>query len=415
MLAASSAIKDPKTGKETDAVLAGAEGETRPEAIDVPPEGSARRVNFPGWRASWGDARLVLSLSGNWTMRNAGSHARTARGLPQFSGVGVMGFDSSELGTWDSSLLVFLSSLREIATQRQIEFDQSGLPAAAQRLLALLPVQAQAPAVAQRRMRVVEEVGEWAIGKWSGAIALATLVGEAAMRAIPGLRGKVRARAGDLRAFIYGASAAALPMAALVNILVGAIVAFVGGIQLRRLGAEIFVGNLIGVTEVREMAPLITAIVMSGRTGSAYAAEIAAMQGSEELEALRALGIPIFDYLVLPRLLALTTMMPLLCAYAGALGILGGFSIAVFILHLTAGSFLAHLHAAVAGTDILLGLAKSIAFGSWIAIAACRIGLSAGRAATDVGRAATTAAVSGIVGVIALDALFDVCAEVFGI
>ena len=163
------------------------------------------------------------------------------------------------------------------------------------------------------------------------------------------------------------------------------------------------------------MAPLITAIVMSGRTGSAYAAEISAMQGSEEIGALRALGIPIFDYLVLPRLVALGVMMAPLCAYAGALGILGGFAVAVCMMHMAAGAFAAHLLDAVAGSDIVLGLAKSIAFGSWIALAGCRIGLGAGRSATDVGRAATTAAVSGIVGVIALDALFDVCAEALGI
>ena len=157
-------------------------------------------------------------------------------------------------------------------------------------------------------------------------------------------------------------------MVALVNTLVGAIVAFVGGIQLRRLGAEIYVSNLIGVTVVREMAPLITAIVMSGRTGSAYAAEIAAMQGSGEIDALRALGVPVFDYLILPRVTALTVMMPLLCTYAGALGMLGGFAVAVDMMHITAGAFVTHLRAAVAGTDIFLGLAKSVVFGSWVAI-----------------------------------------------
>ena len=163
------------------------------------------------------------------------------------------------------------------------------------------------------------------------------------------------------------------------------------------------------------MAPLITAIVMSGRTGSAYSAEIAAMQGSEEIEALRALGVPIFDYLILPRVTALTVMMPLLSMYAGALGMLGGFAVAVNMMHVTAGAFTTHLRAAVAGPDIVLGLVKSVVFGSWVAMASCRIGLKAGRSATDVGHAATTAAVSGIVGAIALDALFDACANALGI
>src|SRR5262249_19947588 len=149
-----------------------------------------------------------------------------------------------------------------------------------------------------------------------------------------------------------------------------------------------------------EMAPLVTAIVMSGRTGSAYAAEIATMQGSEEIDALRAIGIPIFDYLILPRVFALTAMMPLLFLYAGALGIAGGFAVAVSVLTISPGSFLEHLQSAVTGMDVVLGLAKSLAFGSWVALISCRIGLNAGRSATAVGTAATTAAVSGIVGVI---------------
>jgi phospholipid/cholesterol/gamma-HCH transport system permease protein len=376
---------------------------------------SAQCLSRAGWRACVRAGTLVLSLHGDWSVRSEGAHARTPERLLEHPDVRAIVFDSSGLGSWDSSLLIFLSSLREASALHRVDFDESGLPAATRRLLALLRSEPQSPAAMPAHIGLAERVGEWALARWSDGAALATLAGEAVLRAAPALRGKVRTRAGDLLNLIYGTSAAALPMVALVNILVGAIVAFVGGIQLRRLGAEVYVSNLIGVTEVREMAPLITAIVMSGRTGSAYAAEISAMQGSEEIGALRALGIPIFDYLVLPRLVALGVMMAPLCAYAGALGILGGFAVAVCMMHMAAGAFAAHLLDAVAGSDIVLGLAKSIAFGSWIALAGCRIGLGAGRSATDVGRAATTAAVSGIVGVIALDALFDVCAEALGI
>jgi phospholipid/cholesterol/gamma-HCH transport system permease protein len=335
--------------------------------------------------------------------------------LLQQPDVRIIAFDATDLGSWDSSLLIFLSFLRDASAKHRVDFDESGLPAATRRLLALLRTEPQSPAALPAPMGLVERVGEWALARWSDGAALATLAGEAVLRAVPALRGKARTRAGDILNLIYSTSAAALPMVALVNILVGAIVAFVGGIQLRRLGAEVYVSNLIGVTEIREMAPLITAIVMCARTGSAYAAEISAMQGTEEIDALRALGIRIFDYLVLPRLVALGAMMPLLCTYAGALGILGGFVVVVCMMHMSAGVFTAHLLDAVAGVDILLALAKSIAFGSWIALASCRIGLGSGRSATDVGRAATTAAVGGIVGVIALDALFDVCAEALGI
>ena len=376
---------------------------------------AAQCLSRPGWQPCVRADTLVVSLHGDWSIRGEGAHASTPERLLEHPDVRAIVFDSSGLGAWDSSLLIFLSSLRQASVAHRVDFDDSGLPAPTRRLLALLRTEPQSPVSAPAPSGVVERVGEWALARWSEGAALATLAGEAVLRVAPALRGKARTRAGDVLNLLYSTSAAALPMVALVNILVGAIVAFVGGIQLRRLGAEVYVSNLIGVTEVREMAPLITAIVMAGRTGSAYAAEISAMQGSEEIDALRALGIPIFDYLVLPRLIALGAMMAPLYAYAGALGILGGFAVVVCMIHISAGVFTVHLLDAVAGADIVLGLAKSIAFGSWIALSGCRIGLAAGRSAPDVGRAATRAAVSGIVGVIALDALFDICAEALGI
>jgi phospholipid/cholesterol/gamma-HCH transport system permease protein len=367
-----------------------------------------------GWLARIDGTNMVLFLSGDWAAHDEVSHMLVTDSLLQRSNIHALRFDSSNLGRWDSSLLVFLSSLREASRRRHIVFDQTGLPPAARRLLALLPAAPPESVVPVRNVGTVARVGIRAIGIWSDLIGITTLIGETILRTGAAVRGQARTRIVDLLACIQDAGIAALPMVALVNILVGGIVAFVGGIQLRRLGAEIYVADLIGVTEVREMAPLMTAIVMSGRTGSAYAAEIAAMQGSEEIDALQAIGIPVFDYLILPRVSALTTMMPLLCIYAGALGLFGGLVVAVAMMNISAASFVVQLRGAVAGNDILLGLAKSIAFGSWIAIAGCRIGLKAGRSATDVGHAATAAAVSGIVGVIALDALFDVCANAFG-
>jgi phospholipid/cholesterol/gamma-HCH transport system permease protein len=201
---------------------------------------------------------------------------------------------------------------------------------------------------------------------------------------------------------------------AIVNVLVGGILAFVGAVQLRRFGADIYVANLVGVAVVREMAALMTAIVMAGRTGGAYAAEIASMQGSEELDALRVVGIPVTDYLVLPRVLALTAMMPVLYLYGAALGMCGGFAVSVGMLQLAPARFVGQLVGAVSGGQIVFGLGKSVAFGLLIAVAGCRIGLQAGRSATDVGRAATSAVVAGIVGVIALDAVFAVCANAMG-
>jgi phospholipid/cholesterol/gamma-HCH transport system permease protein len=204
-------------------------------------------------------------------------------------------------------------------------------------------------------------------------------------------------------------------MVGLVNLMVGGILAFVGVVQLRRFGASIFVADLVGVGVVREMAPLMTGIVMSGRTGSAYAAELASMQGSEQTDALRAFGIPIHDYLVLPRVAALTAMMPLLYLYASAIGIGGGFAVAIMMLKLSPEAFITQLRSAVTEGEVIFGLSKSLVFGAWIGITGCRLGLKAGRGATDVGNAATQAAVTGIAGVIVLDAIFAACANAWGL
>jgi phospholipid/cholesterol/gamma-HCH transport system permease protein len=219
----------------------------------------------------------------------------------------------------------------------------------------------------------------------------------------------------DLVACLEDAGLAALPMVALVNVLVGAILAFVGAIELRRFGADIYIANLVGIAQVREMAAVMTAIVMAGRTGGAYAAEIASMQGSNELDALVVLGVPVQEYLVLPRVLALTIMTPLLYLYGSFVGILGGFAVAVSMLHISPALFVAQIRDAVTLSQVVFGLSKSVAFGALIAIAGCRIGLKAGRSATDVGHAATQAVVVGIVGVITVDAVFAVCANALNI
>jgi phospholipid/cholesterol/gamma-HCH transport system permease protein len=166
---------------------------------------------------------------------------------------------------------------------------------------------------------------------------------------------------------------------------------------------------------VREMAALMTAIIMAGRTGGAYAANIAAMQAGEEIDALRAFGVPVFDYLVLPKIIALTSMMPILYLYGCAVGIFGGLVVGAWTLGDTPTAFFIHARDSLSLTQVGLGLAKSLAFGALIAIAACRVGLRAGRQASDVGKAATSAVVAGIVGVIALDAVFDVCADALNI
>ncbi len=356
-----------------------------------------------------------VTLIGDWTTQDDGDVGATTAALFDRQELRAIEFDSSRLGRWDSSLLVFLSAVRQAAAPRSIRVDDSGIPIAARRLLALLP-QAAAPAPAPLpRPLFVERLGRRVISQWCELAAVTALVGGQLLQTGAAVRGRARMRRVDFLGCMYDAGIAALPMVALVNVLVGAILAFVGAIELRRFGADIYIANLVGLAQVREMAPVMTAIVMSGRTGGAYAAEIASMQGSNELDALRVLGIPVQDYLVLPRVLALTLMTPILYLYASAIGIVGGYAVAVSMLNISSELFVEQTRSAVTMHEIAFGLTKSMAFGALIALAGCRIGLKAGRSATDVGHAATSAVVVSIIGIIMLDAVFAVCANALDI
>jgi phospholipid/cholesterol/gamma-HCH transport system permease protein len=373
--------------------------------VAQPPSGS-------GWTSEIRDGDLLLVLSKDWTAANfnAADLEATAALLAQGTWKSIR-FDSTGIGAWGSSLLAFLSSLRGLARLKHIRFDESGLPAPARQLIRLLPENVPPMTTSQRQVGVIERLGQSALDGWAEILSTTTLLGQVLMRTGAAISRRARMRIADLFACLTEAGAAALPVVVLVNLLVGAILAFVGAIELRRFGADIYIANLVGVAEVREMAPMMTAIVMSGRTGSAYAAELATMQGTEELDALRAIGIAVEDYLVLPRVIALSFMMPLLNLYAAAIGICGGFCVAILMLHISAQTFLEQIGDSVSLTEVMLGFVKSIAFGAWIAISGCRIGLRAGRSSSDVGHAATTASVAGIVGVIVLDAIFALCAN----
>jgi phospholipid/cholesterol/gamma-HCH transport system permease protein len=330
------------------------------------------------------------------------------------TGARSLTFNDSRLGHWDSGLVAFLSMLRDAARTAGVTFDETGLPRSARQLLALSrnPIKT---AARPRRSPLLERIGLWALAIHAETTEVAMLVGAACLRGGAALRGRASMRRCDLVDCMHDAGIAALPIVMVVNLLVGGILAFVGAIQLRRFGADIYVASLVGLSVVREMAALMTAIIMSGRTGGAYAANIATMQGNEELDALRAIGIPVFDYLILPRVISLTGMMPILYLFACAAGIFGGFVVAVLAFDLSPTAFINETRAALSASQFALGIAKSLAFGALIAITSCRIGLRAGRSAADVGQAATTAVVASVVGVIALDAAFALCANALGL
>ena len=239
-------------------------------------------------------------------------------------------------------------------------------------------------------------------------------LGEVLLAAWGALRGW-RVRRADLLRVMSDASAQALPIVLVVNALVGAILAFVGAVQLVKFGAGIFVADLVSIAVTREMAAVITAVVISGRTAASFAAELATMQTHEEIDALRVLGLDPMAYLVLPRVLALLLMMPMLYVYGCVASLLGGLAVGATMLDINAQAYFDRVLLASPMSYVMLGLSKTVVFGVLIAIGACHAGMTASRDAAGVGRATTRAVVRGIVGVIALDAVFAVCANALDI
>jgi phospholipid/cholesterol/gamma-HCH transport system permease protein len=373
---------------------------------------SATEANF-GWTAQRDGARTVIALAGDWIARQGGLHSDAQHSILA-AGVTTISFDATRLGRWDSALIVFLSDVYATAQSNGVTVDTQGLPSSSLQLLKLTTQTGQQISAPATRL-FLDRAGLWAISAAVEAGDISALLGNCLLRGGSALAGHAQMRKIDLLNAMRDAGPGALPIVTVINLLVGGILAFVGAVQLRSFGADIYVASLVGIAVVREMAALMTAIIMAGRSGGAFAAHIATMQGNEEIDALRVFGIPLFDYLILPRVLALTAMMPILYLYGCAVGIAGGFVVACATLTLSPISYFEEIRQSILPSQFFLGISKTLVFGMLIAILSCRIGLRAGRSAADVGKAATDAVVANVVGVIAIDAIFDLCAQALSI
>jgi phospholipid/cholesterol/gamma-HCH transport system permease protein len=262
---------------------------------------------------------------------------------------------------------------------------------------------------------VLARVGDAAIAWWIGCGDTLAFIGEACLSLLRLFAGKARFRRSDFLLVVQDCGARSLPIVALINLLVGLILGFVGAIELRRFGAQIYVADLVGIGMLRDIAPIMTGIIVTGRTGASFAAQLGTMEANEEIDALRTLGIPPMEFLVLPRLLALCLMMPLLCLYADLLGIVGGLVVAGGMLGISPIQYLLETKGAIHLNDLFLGLFMSAVFGVLIAIAGCMRGIRSGRSASAVGEATTSAVVTGIVSIVVATAIITAISYVLGI
>jgi phospholipid/cholesterol/gamma-HCH transport system permease protein len=370
----------------------------------------------PIWELRPDGKHAALSVSGEWIALSGRIPDFSSDGLNKMVACETLAFTMTDVGRWDSGLIEFLWGAKQAAESNHIAIDDTALPEAARKLLGLLgsgPPDTQA-AKHQRRF-ILTFIGDRVLAILSDLGTLSVLLSATVKAGALAPFGQARVRKVDVLANLRDAGPAALLIVSVVNFLVGAILAFVGAAQLNKFAAGTYVANLVGLALVREMAPVMTAIVMAGRTGGAYAARIATMQGGEEIDALKVIGIPVVDYIILPAILSLVIMMPFLYLYGCLVGITGGLVVATTMLGITVSSYLHQTLTAVPLSQFEFGFVKSIAFAFLIGVTSCHIGLKSGRSSADVGISATQAVVVGIVGVIAMDAVFAVLANSIGI
>lgn len=332
------------------------------------------------------------------------------------SAIRTLAFDASGLGGWDSALLSFVLAVWAACRAHNIAVDADALPAGVRRLISLaLAAPQRTRAAPPAAASLVTRSGEATLRELRSIGRAVTFLGDGVIALIRLVAGRARFRASDLFLLVQECGAQALPIVTIISLLVGMIFAFVGAVQLRQFDADIYDANLVAVAMAREMAAVMTGIVLAGRTGAAFAAQIGAMQGNEEIDALSTLGISPIEFLVLPRVLALVLMTPLLCIYANALGIFGGFLVGISTLNVTPTAYLLQTQGAVTLGDFTIGVVKAAVFGILIAITGCLRGIEAGRSAAAVGAATTSAVVTGIVAIIATDAIFAVLLNFLGL
>jgi phospholipid/cholesterol/gamma-HCH transport system permease protein len=364
------------------------------------------------------DGAILVALSGNWTLEHGVPAIDEVKAvLAGRRDIRAMILEADAVAAWDSALVSYLLKITEAAAAAGVEVDTSNLPDGIRRLLKLATAVAERTGTGRAKPRpsILVIVGNAAQAKLRSACRMVTFVGELAMAVRQFVAGRARYRRTDLLVAIQECGAQALPIVTIISVLVGLIFAFVGAIQLRPFGAQIYVANLVGVAMAREMAAVMTAIVLAGRTGAAFAAQLGTMQANEEIDALSTLGIPPMEYLVLPRVLALVLMTPLLCIYSDLMGMIGGWLVGVGMLGITSTAYILQTEGGVTLTDFAVGIAKSSVFGLLVAIAGCLRGLDSGRTAAAVGDAATSAVVTGILCIIIADAIFTVLLNILGL
>lgn len=359
-------------------------------------------------------ARGVLTCAGTWTIDGIAVLEPTLSKLAvpkqshwQLDGSGLAMLDTA--GAW------LLHRTCERLRQSGATVELRGLRAEHAALLALIDAQDNVTVRIAPRASLLERIGRGSVSGVLQIIAFLAFVGESVTALFYSVRHPRRIRGREILRNLQLAGFDALPIAGLLSFLMGVVIAYQGATQLARYGANIFIADLVGLSILRELAPLMTAIIIAGRSGSAYAAQIGTMMVTEEVDALRTIGIAPMDLLVLPKLLALMLALPLLTVYSDIMGVFGGMVIAKTQLGVGFNDFLERFADAVSLSSYLVGIGKAPVFAALIALVGCFQGFQVGGSADSVGRQTTLSVVQGIFLVIVADAAFSVAFSKLGL
>ena len=359
---------------------------------------------------------LIIFLSGNFVqyenekaLHSLWSKIRTTPPQQIF-------FHTEELKTWDSSLVVILYKLIQQAQKQSIQVNLSGLPSGLQRLLGLaFTVERKAPRPLSNSLDFISRIGETVLMIIDSVQKGSAFLKEVVVSFGRAIAGITVMRKVDFWFALDDCGPKALGIVSLISFMIGLILAFVGAIQLKTFGAQIYVASLVAIGMTRIMGAIMVGVIMAGRTGASYAATIGTMQVNEELDALKTMGIPASDFLILPRIMALVLIMPLLTMWADIMGIIGGATVGVFMLDLSIQEYWNYSVRAFTLKNFLVGIFHGLVFGCVIALCGCYYGLTAARNANGVGVATTKAVVSAIVWMIVMTGLITWFFGVIGI
>jgi phospholipid/cholesterol/gamma-HCH transport system permease protein len=361
---------------------------------------------------------LQMTLTGDWRLAAAIPSCRLFdERLTTASSVTHIAIDAANLGRWDTSLVTFVAGVYAICLRKNIALDISSLPDGAQRLVKLayaVPAKKDTGHHGETQP-LLAQIGTATLDKIRSAPEMLTFAGEILIAFARFLRGKAQYRRADLLLIIEETGARALPIVSLISFLVGVIVAYMGAVQLAQFGAQIYIADLVGIGMVREMGALMTGIIVAGRSGAAFAAQLGTMQVNEEIDAYKSLGIAPTEYLVLPRVLALVTMMPLLTLYSGVVGMFAGLFVSTSSFDI--GVF-EYYHQTVRALDLrhfAIGVFKGTVYGILIAFSGCLRGMQCGRSAQAVGQATTSAVVTSIVFIVIAASVLTIVFQQLGI